>query len=142
MALSASQASQNTVSVGTLIDPVTAKQQAASISLTLKGLCNRAHSIRIATGNGGLKPQNAIAAMPNGFSNRVDYTAQIFWASSSNALRTAGASGQSTPVAVINGAFSGDLGVLITIDPGSADYLPMIAGTYTDKLIVTVQPQF
>lgn len=142
MALSPSPALQNAVSVAVLIDPSTAKQQAASISLSLKGLCNRAHSISIGTGQGGLTPQSTLAAVPNGFSSRVDYTARVLWASSATALRTAGISGQTTPLAMINGAYSGTLRLEIMIEPGGAAHRPVVAGSYTDNLVITIQPQY
>lgn len=143
MAIAPSALSQNTIGIGTLIDPATAKLAGASIWLSLKGLCNRAHSISISTGNGGLKPANASPGAPApGFSSRVDYTAQVVWASSTSALRTAGTSGQATPAALTNGAYSGDLGLQIVIDPAVPGDLPMLAGTYTDKITVTFRPQF
>ncbi len=129
MALTPSSVEQNTICVGTLVDPGT-KLQAASISLTLKRLCNRACAMSITTANGGLISQNASsAASISGFSRRVDYTAQVAWASSTSALHTAGATGQSTPLALSNGTFWGDTQMQITIDPAGAGNLPMLAGT-------------
>ncbi len=132
---------QNAVSIGALADPLTAKVNAASISVTLKGLCNCAHMITVATTHGGLAQQNASLTTPEGFSSRVDYTTHIFWASSTQTLETSGLPGSSTPVLHVPGPFSGDLRLNIVVE-GEGSRLPMLAGAYTDNLTIHIQPRY
>jgi hypothetical protein len=142
MALASNSASQNVISITSLVTPNTAQLLPGSISLTLKGLCNQSHSLSITTANGGLKPQGGITSpLSAGFASRVDYIAQVTWAATSASLSTSGLSGQSTPAAVTAGAYSGNLFLQITINASGAGNQPLIAGTYTDILTVTLSPQ-
>ena len=97
MTLGGGSAVQVLVSVPSLIDPKTGQLQPGSISMIMAMVCNRAHSIRIASGGGGLRPQTApdAPAVP-GFANRVDYAAQANWGAVSAQLQTSGAGGGDT----------------------------------------------
>ncbi len=79
--------------INQLVDPATAQLQPASISLSLNGICNNAHSFVIQSTGGGL--QTSAGATP-GFSNRVDYSASVLWGGASSSLQTSGAAGQSS----------------------------------------------
>ena len=106
MTLASGFASQHIIGITSLANSKTAQLQQASISLVMTGLCNHAHSLMIASANGGLILQTGSnTAVRTGFANRVDYTAQVSWASKLMSLRTAGLSGGAAPAAVALGAF-------------------------------------
>jgi hypothetical protein len=143
MTVGSSSAVQVLVSVPTLIDEKTGNLQPGSISLNMNMVCNRAHSIRIATGSGGLRPQSdASAPARPGFANRVDYAAQASWGAVSAKLQTVGGNGQATPEAQSPGAFVGNLALQVSIDESGSNHLPLMAGTYSDTLTVTLSPSF
>jgi len=136
MAVSGGSASQNILSVTQLLDS-NARAVATSIAVTLKGMCNHPHVMTVSSGNGGLVPQARTEAA-SGFVQHFDYDASVTWGASIVTLQTQGIQGQSTPEAVAPGAISGDLRIDISVsDPGE---LPVIAGTYTDNLVITFRP--
>ncbi|MBT3072168.1 hypothetical protein KKP04_15040 [Rhodomicrobium sp. Az07] len=136
MAVSGGSATQNILSVTQLIDP-NARAVATSISVTLKGMCNHPHAMTVSSGNGGLDPLTKTEA-GSGFVQRFDYGASVAWGPSVVALQTGGVQGQSTPEAIAPGAVSGDLRIDIEVsDPGDA---PVVAGIYTDNLVITFRP--
>jgi hypothetical protein len=130
--------SQYVLAIDQLIDPTTAQLKPASISLSLNGICNHTHTLAIQTNRGGL--QTSSGARP-GFSNRVDYSASVLWGGSSSSIQTSGVAGESSPNAVMPGAFSGTLQVEIRINADGANRLPLLAGTYSDNIVITFKPQ-
>ncbi|ADP72377.1 hypothetical protein Rvan_3181 [Rhodomicrobium vannielii ATCC 17100] len=136
MAVGGGSASQNILSVTQLIDS-NARAVATSIAVTLKGMCNHPHVMTVSSGNGGLDPQTRTEA-GSGFVQRFNYGASVAWGPSVVTLQTGGIQGQSTPEAVAPGAVSGDLRIDIEVDdPGDS---PVVAGTYTDNLVITFRP--
>lgn len=131
-------ASQFTLMINQLIDPATAQLQPASISLSLNGVCNNAHTFTIQSNGGGL--QTSGSAMP-GFANHVDYSASILWGGASGTLQTSGLAWQSSSTGVVPGAFAGPLQLQIMVGAGGANGLPLLAGTYSDTIIITFKPQ-
>ncbi len=140
MALGAGSATQPVVNVTSLSDGTTAQLQSASILLTMNIVCNRAHSLHITTGNGGLRSQTAPNAAA--FANRVDYATQVNWGTASATLQTSGVSSAATPEVVSPGAFSGNFALQVSIDESGAGHLPLTAGAYTDTLTITLSPHF
>jgi hypothetical protein len=142
MNVGSSSAVQVVISVPSLVDEKTSNLQPGSISLNMNMVCNRAHSIRIASGNGGLRPQvDSNGTARAGFANRVNYAAQANWGAVSAKLETASGE-QVTPEAQSLGAFVGNLALQVSIDQSGAGNLPLMAGTYTDTLTVTLSPAF
>jgi hypothetical protein len=143
MVLGAGSANQPVINIPSLHDGKTAQLQHASILLMMKMVCNRAHSLQVTTGNGGLRSQNGSDAQARpGFANRVDYATQVNWGAASAKLHTSGISGQATQEVFSPGAFSGNFALQVLIDESGAGHLPLTAGTYTDTLIVTLSPHF
>jgi hypothetical protein len=100
--------------------------------------CNGPSNLQLTSLSGGVK--NATTA--SGFANIIDYTASATWHSVTATIdtsTTAGAagseSGTAQPVAT---AFSGSLTVSIT---PLANTLPLVQGSYTDTLRITLTPQ-
>ena len=141
MALGAGSGIQPIISIPSLHDGKTAQLQAASISLTLSMVCNRAHSLHIKTGNGGLSSQTSSGAGA-GFANRVDYATHVNWGTVSGELQTSGVSNQASPDLHSSGAYSGNITLQVLINELGAGHLPLAAGTFTDTLTVTVSPHF
>lgn len=143
MALSGGSASRLVVNIPSLHNGKTAQLRPASILLTMNMVCNRSHSLHIATGNGGLRSQTGPNAQPRlGFADRVDYATHANWGTASATLQTSGVSGEATPEVHSPGAFSGNFALQVSIDESGAGHLPLTAGTYTDTLTVTLSPHF
>ena len=143
MALGAGSVNQPVITIPSLHDGKTAQLQPASISLMLNMVCNRAHSLRITTGNGGLRSQTGSDVLVRpGFANRVDYATHVNWGAASAKLQTSGILGEGTAEVHSPGAFSGNFVLQVLIDESGAGHLPLTAGTYTDTLTVTLSPHF
>jgi hypothetical protein len=142
MALNPGSGAGGTVTIPVLSDTNTDQVQQASIALTVNMLCNRAHSIKVRTGQGGLSPAAVGSAAHMGFANRVDYATQANWGGAAALLQTSGATGQATPEIFSPGAFSGNLSLQILVDKSGAGNLPLEAGTYTDTLTLILSPHF
>jgi hypothetical protein len=143
MTLDSASAGQAVVAIPSLQHPTTAQVQPASISLMLNMVCNRAHSLRIMTGKGGLRPQTASdGSARHGFASRVDYGTHATWGAASANLQTSGVLGEETPEVHSPGAFSGNFMLRLLIDEASAGHLPLQAGTYTDNIIIRLSPHF
>ena len=138
MTLGTASASQATLMINQLVDPATAQLQPASISLSLNGICNNAHTFAIQSNAGGLQTASSATA---GFSNHVDYSASVLWGGTSSSVQTSGAAGQASTMAMVPGAFAGTLQLQITVAAGGANGLPLLAGTYSDTIAITFKPQ-
>lgn len=141
MAMGAGSANQTVINVPSLQGTQTAQLQPASISLMITMVCNRAHSLRITAGNGGLQFQTGPVSQP-GFASHVNYAANAYWGAASAHLQTSGVLGEATPEIYVPGAFSGSFVLQLLIDESGAGHLPLLAGTYTDTLTVTLSPHF
>ena len=141
MTVSGGSSIQVVISVPSLVNERTAQLQPGSISLTANVVCNRPHSLRIVSGNGGLRPQSGsdIPAAA-GFANRIDYTVRASWGAATAQLQTSGVAGAATPEVQSPGAYAGDLVLQISVDESGAGHLPLSAGNYTDALTVTLSP--
>lgn len=132
---------QIVVSVPSPINERTAQLQPGSISLTANMVCNRSHSLRIVSGNGGLRPQNGgDTPAAAGFANRIDYSVRASWGAATAQLQTSGVAGAATPEVQSPGAYAGDLLLQVSIDESGAGHLPLSAGNYTDALTITLSP--
>ena len=138
MMLGSAFGGQVPLAINQLVDPATAQLQPASISLSLNGICNNAHTLVIQSNGGGLQTS---AGATLGFSNHVDYSASVLWGGTSGSLQTSGAAGQSSSLAVVPGAFAGTLQLQIIVAAGGANGLPLLAGAYADTITITFKPQ-
>ena len=141
MMVSGGSSIQIVVSVPSLVNERTAQLQPGSISLTTNMVCNRSHSLRIVSGNGGLRPQSGgDTPAAAGFANRIDYSVRANWGAATAQLQTSGVAGAATPEVQSPGAYAGDLVLQVSIDESGAGHLPLSAGNYTDALTITLSP--
>lgn len=142
MTLVSPSSGQIAVGIDNLIDPQSAQLLPGSISITLKGACNHAHSISLSTSRGGLhSAHGAVDGKNGGFLDHVHYIARLTWASSTTEMHTADLLGQPTRPVVFGGAFSGFLQLQVILDQPETKNTPIIAGSYSDSLFLTIKPQ-
>jgi len=134
VAATGSQSAQITITQ--LVDQTTAQPMAAAINLSLPIICNTAHTLTVTTANGGLarvggNQRNSNAT--NGFREFVPYQVAAAWAGHS----VNGTSQSSPPVSIVvpDGA-AGELSLTISVQPGGA---PLVAGAYSDSLVIQLQ---
>lgn len=131
-------------SVTQLTDPVTLTTRAASVTLTMDAMCNSIHRVIIASDNNGLWRQNAGVA-PSGFGSAVPYEANLVWADQQHLMTADGGTRRYVEdVMLVGRAAAGDMLIEFAIDAGSTNAginAPLLAGTYSDVLRITVQPQ-
>jgi hypothetical protein len=127
-------ASSAQVTVTQLVDPATSVPQAASVTMRFPVVCNTAHTLTIRTSQGGLVLQTAAPPPGPGFRNRLGYGVSANWVGQ----QVSGTSDSGVPVTIVSAnAASGELSVGIQIPAGGA---PLEAGTYSDSLVVSLQP--
>lgn len=118
-----------------LVDETTAATRASSIELAVAVVCNTSHNITVRSFNGGLVRLGANAARSGsgGFSEMQTYDVALQWQQ-----QTVKLDGQSASAAI---AYSqpakGDLIVDIAVPRGTN---PLVAGTYTDAVVVEIRP--
>ena len=132
--LSSAQSGQITITQ--LVDQTTAQPTAATINLSLPIICNSAHTLTVTTSNGGLARvggagRNAVET--NGFREFLPYSVQAVWAGQS----VNGDSTKTPPVNIVvpDGA-AGQLSLTVAV-PSGGD--PLVAGTYSDSLVIQLQ---
>lgn len=129
--VSATQSSAE-VRITNMVDPQTGQATPATINLALPIICNANHHVVVRTANGGLAREGAPAPAP-GFRELVPYNVTASWAGT-----TASGSSQDSPsVDILTGdGAAGDLSINIQV-PGGGD--PLVAGAYSDELIIELQ---
>jgi hypothetical protein len=121
------------VRITRLVDPQTLQPQAASISLAFPLVCNAAHRLIVRTARGGLTLDTPAPAA-SGFRDHVSYTVAADWAG----MSAEGASDSKRPVDIrLNDGAAGVVSVNIQIRGGGE---PLVAGPYSDSVIVELQP--
>jgi hypothetical protein len=121
------------VRITRLVDPQTLEPQQASISLVFPLICNAAHRLTVRTTRGGLR-LDVPAPPATGFRDRLNYTVEADWAG----MRAQGSSesGQPIDLRTSDGA-AGVVSLNIQIPGGGA---PLVAGPYSDSIVVELQP--
>jgi hypothetical protein len=122
----------STIQIGRLVSPIDASPQASSINLGFQVICNHAHSVSVRSGQRGLRLQQA-APTSGSFATTVDYTFGMSWSGQSR--QTSASNGQ-LQINSSDGA-AGTLSVSIET-PGNGR--PLVAGTYSDSVIVELTP--
>jgi len=117
-----------------LVDESTAAARASSIELALPVVCNTSHLITVRSYNGALVRQGAGGAnSAGGFSESQAYNVDLQWQN-----LTAQLGGASSNAAIAYGQpAKGDLIVDIAVPRGTQ---PLVAGTYTDAVVVEIRP--
>ncbi len=117
-----------------LVDETTAAARASSIELALPVVCNTSHLITVRSYNGALVRQGAGGAnSAGGFSESQTYAVGLQWQE-----LTAQLSAGTTNASIAYGQpAKGDLIVDIAVPRGTQ---PLVAGTYTDAVVVEIRP--
>ncbi len=117
-----------------LVDETTAAARASSIELALPVVCNTSHLITVRSYNGALVRQGAGGAnSAGGFSESQTYDVGLQWQQ-----LTAQLSAGATNASIAYGQpAKGDLIVDIAVPRGTQ---PLVAGTYTDAVVVEIRP--
>lgn len=121
------------VAITQFVDPQTAQVRPTQINLALPVICNTGHRVVVRTVRGGLAREGAAVAAQAGFRQLVPYTVSADWAGFTR-----------TGVSSVSGALiidraegaAGDLGIRIEVPQGGE---PLIAGAYSDQVIIELQ---
>jgi Spore Coat Protein U domain len=125
--------SSGQVNITQLVD-AGAAPRASSIELSLPVLCNASHNIRISSANGGLLRTGAAGRGQSGaFQEFLGYQVGLDWAGQTVTLNS------TTTNANINASqpAKGAMVIRIATPAGGA---PLVAGQYSDSIVVEVQP--
>jgi hypothetical protein len=127
------------ITINELNDEITAKLKRASIQLSIRGVCNHAHRISIMTTKGALVSSSQATSTGGAFLNQVGYNAMVTWGNQSIELTTDGTQGKISSSNPIGGANIGVITVAISIDERNNSFdIPVLAGTYTDTLVLHI----
>ena len=119
----------------TLVDQTTATARASSIALSLPVVCNTSHRITLRSANGGLQREGSSAGgnSAGGFREFQSYDVSLEWQGQTAAI---GAGSNSAALAQGQPA-KGDMRIDIAVPQGTR---PLVAGTYTDSVVVEIRP--
>lgn len=118
-----------------LVNDQTATARASGIDLAVGVICNASHRITVRSSNGGLLRQGAQGAGlgRGGFAQFQAYNVGLEWQGQSVAI-----GGQAGNASVSQaGPGMGDLHINVAVPAGTT---PLVAGTYTDAIVVEVKP--
>lgn len=117
-----------------LVDPVTALTRATQGTILFPVVCTGTYSLTV-TSQGGLVNETTTTAS-NGFATRLNYVLSASWGSAAQSVETSG-----TPVSLdlsAGGAQLGNLTIGFNVPAGRG---PLVAGTYTDEIIIQLNAQ-
>lgn len=126
--------SSGQINITEFVDPENASSRGSAIELNLPLVCNSSHSVRVTSANRGLLRAGASGtASTGGFSEFLAYTVGLDWSGQSLELQTTNAA------AALSAAQPGrgEMTIRITTPAGNG---PLIAGQYSDSIVVEVQP--
>lgn len=123
------------VVITSLVDETTAAARPSAIQLSLPVVCNSSHRITLRSANGGLLRQGAMGNRnrPGGFSEFQAYDVAMQW--QQQVVRLGG--GTATASLAFAQPAKGDLVVDISVPRGTT---PLVAGTYSDAVVVEIRP--
>lgn len=118
-----------------LVDQSTATARASSIALQLAVICNSSHHVTLRSTNGGLRREgsNPGRNATGGFGEFVTYGVSFEWQGKTSSIGsglTSATLAQDTPA-------KGDMQITLAVPPGRQ---PLVAGTYTDSVVVEIRP--
>lgn len=130
--------SARSASFGQLVDPVAGGNRAAAIDLDLNFACNSPFRVVMTSDNGGLQTSARGGA---NFRDRISYSAVMSW--DAGRRRTPACEshrmvrGADRCVFRTNGGAAGPATVKLAMD---ADATPLLAGAYSDRLVLRITP--
>lgn len=118
-----------------LVDQATATARASSIGLALPVVCNASHRVTLRSANGGLRREGANPGSNagGGFAEFQTYGVSVQWqglSASVGGINTSADLAQAQPA-------KGDMLIDIAVPQGTQ---PLVAGTYTDSVVVEIRP--
>jgi hypothetical protein len=125
--------SSGRVRITELVDPSTALPKAASMNLLLPVICTGPHRVTMRTANGGLRRDGAAVQESGGFNSMLPYSMDLAWGRSRS---SAGSDSGNSLVLDAAEARAGLLSLQIALRSGNQ---PLVAGSYTDQIIVEFQ---
>jgi hypothetical protein len=139
-------ADANVYQIDQLVSTETLSTRAAAFEVTLDGVCNSAHRIRVESLNNGLwQLSQTPPSRPDGFATAVPYEVTANW--SDRELRLfadAGVRELREEIVPVEQPTSGDLVLRFSISEGATNLAanaPLVAGPYVDTLTVVLEPQ-
>lgn len=136
--------SGSTLRIERFVDPSTLTTRAASTAVSLEASCNYPHSLTISSDNNGLWREQGGAA-PNGFATAVPYRASVEWAGAERVFDATAASRAAVDQSVqIGEPHAGTLRLSLQVQRGAtnlATNAPLVGGSYSDSLRITLGPQ-
>ncbi len=136
----------NAFEIDTMVNSATLSTEAASVDLTMQVVCNAPHRVRLETENNGLWRTSEITPQaPQGFATAVPYTLDVRWGTVSGRLdANAGVRGLQRTFLPREEALVGDMQMRFQVQAGATNLqanAPLIAGTYSDIVRITLEPQ-
>lgn len=137
---------RNIFQIDQMVSQASLSTQAASFDLTLAGVCNSAHVIRLESLNNGLwQVSEPSVARPEGFGTAIPYEVVTRWSDQQADLAADAGVRQAHRISVpISSPASGLLKLHFEIRQGATNLranAPIIAGAYSDTLTVILEPQ-
>lgn len=143
-AVNISSLTGQSVTIAQLVDTRTLAANAASFDVGFTAFCNYAHRLVVESQNNGLWRQD-LTPPAQGFADAVPYTANVRWAGTDVTLQANAAVRQISDLTVpVNMPAAGQIELRFQVAPGASNALsfaPLLAGTYSDVIRVTVEPQ-
>jgi hypothetical protein len=120
------------VRIAELVDPNSALPRPASMDLVVPVICNGPHRVTLRSGSGGLRVGGA-PANTGGFASILPYSMSLLWGSD----RSTTATDAGAPLVLDAAqARAGELSLKIAV---ASSEKPLVAGTYTDQIILEFQ---
>jgi len=140
--LNSADLSQGRIVIDQLVDTSTAQLQPASITLSFDVTCNAPHRVLIRSVNGALEPENQPAALAERFVTEVYYSALLTWDDTTIEMTASGDAATARSQSLTSFAVTGQVDLEIKVDASLNDMgTPLLEGTYSDTLVITLGPQ-
>ena len=140
--LDSADLSQGRIVIDQLVDTSTAELQPASIKLSFDVTCNAPHRVLIKSVNGALEPVNPPATLTERFVTEVYYSALLTWDDRTIEMVASGNAATARSQSLTSFAITGQVNLEIKVDPSLNDMgTPLLEGTYSDMLVITLGPQ-
>jgi len=133
---------QGRIVIDQLVDSSTAELQPASIKLSFDVTCNAPHRVLIKSINGALEPVNQPATLAERFVTEVYYSALLTWDNTTIEMIASGNAATARSQSLTSFAITGQVDLEIRVDASLNDMgTPLLEGTYSDTLVITLGPQ-
>lgn len=143
MAFAGGSSSGATISIPEMTEATSATLKPASMLLSVSAVCNVGHQVTLTSTRGALVPEMTANIAQGDFLDKIRYRAVAEWGADAVVLAADSGTGPSTVMRDIAGPRKGDLRLQISVDGSNNDLtIPVLAGTYSDSLILTISARF